>query len=102
MHVIFKYRQSLSICERCQYHYWYAVFEELNKLDSGSVLILVTDVPVPCLPVPCTVRYLVTNYLDIGCVPRRSFFEMLLYFAHDEREKEKLQEFTSSAGQVYL
>lgn len=56
--------------------------------------------PTPNLPRPCNVRYLVTNYLDIGCVPRRSFFEMLLYFAEDEREKEKLEEFTSSEGQV--
>jgi len=57
---------------------------------------------VPCLPKPCTVKYLVTNYLDISCVPRRSFFEMLLYFAEDEREKEKLQDFTSSEGQVSI
>lgn len=59
-----------------------------------------SDVSVPCLPQPCTIRYVVQNYFDINCVPRRSFFEMMRYFSADEREKEKLEEFISPEGQV--
>ena len=58
------------------------------------------DTSIPDIPQPCTVRFLVKNYLDINCVPRRSFFEMLLYFAYDELEREKLTDFCSSEGQV--
>jgi sulfite reductase alpha subunit-like flavoprotein len=61
-----------------------------------------TDASLPKLPEPCSIKYLVENYLDINGVPRRSFFEMLLYFADEEREKEKLEEFTSSEGQVIV
>lgn len=67
--------------------------------------------PLPCLagtslpallPQPCTIRYLVTHYLDISCVPRRSFFELLSYFSTNELEREKLQEFSSAQGQEEL
>lgn len=77
-------------------------FISYMKLDPDKEFILHQNDPevsVPRLPELCTVRYLVENYLDINCIPRRSFFEMLLYFAEDEREKEKLQDFTSSEGQ---
>ncbi|KAK7487379.1 hypothetical protein BaRGS_00021341 [Batillaria attramentaria] len=58
------------------------------------------DIPLPTtLPQPCTVEQLVREYLDIGSVPRRSFFEMLSYFAEDELEKEKLQEFCTPESQ---
>ncbi|NWR48887.1 NDOR1 oxidoreductase, partial [Regulus satrapa] len=56
----------------------------------------------PLLPQPCTIQYLVTHYLDISCVPRRSFFELLAYFSTDELEREKLQEFSSAQGQEEL
>lgn len=67
--------------------------------------------PLPCLadaslpallPQPCTIRHLVTHYLDISCVPRRSFFELLSYFSTNELEREKLQEFSSAQGQEEL
>ena len=61
---------------------------------------LFSDVAVPNIPQPCTVRYLVENYFDINSIPRRSFFEMLLYFSKDELEREKLIEFCSPEGQV--
>ncbi|ESO92772.1 hypothetical protein LOTGIDRAFT_216443 [Lottia gigantea] len=54
------------------------------------------------LPSPCTIRYLLTNYLDISGVPRRYFFKLLSYFSTDEREKEKLEELSSSEGQQDL
>lgn len=51
---------------------------------------------------PCTIRHLVTHYLDISCVPRRSFFELLSHFSTNELEREKLQEFSSAQGQEEL
>ncbi|KAM8934769.1 NADPH-dependent diflavin oxidoreductase 1 isoform 2-T2 [Pelodytes ibericus] len=59
--------------------------------------------PVPAqLPQPCTVRHLVERYLDICCVPRRSFFELLSHFSPDEQEREKLREFSCAGGQEEL
>ena len=68
-----------------------------------------TDVPLPPhIPNPCTTRWLVTHYLDINSVPRRSFFELLWYHAGGEPdsdaelEKEKLAEFCTAQGQEEL
>ncbi|KAM9327009.1 NADPH-dependent diflavin oxidoreductase 1 [Gastrophryne carolinensis] len=81
-------------------------FCSLLGLDPDSVFILEQqdqDAPLPrYLPRPCTVRHLVEKYLDIRCVPRRSFFQLLSYFSLEEQEKEKLQEFSSAAGQDEL
>ena len=61
------------------------------------------DIPVPLsLSSPCTVRHLVTHYLDIQSIPRRSFFELMSQFATDELEKEKLEEFCTPEGQEEL
>jgi len=61
------------------------------------------DVPLPTdLPLPCTIRYLATHYLDIQCVPRGYFFELLMNFTKSEIEKEKLAEFCSADGQVSI
>ncbi|KAJ2492443.1 NAPDH-dependent diflavin reductase [Coemansia sp. RSA 2050] len=46
-----------------------------------------------------TLRGLCTSYFDIMGVPRRSFFEMLSYFAPSPEERDKLREFSSAAGQ---
>ncbi|KAJ8379615.1 hypothetical protein SKAU_G00003930 [Synaphobranchus kaupii] len=54
------------------------------------------------LPQPCTLGYLLESFLDIGCVPRRSFFELLSCFATNELETEKLTEFCSAEGQDEL
>uniref|UniRef100_A0A8C6K2Q6 NADPH-dependent diflavin oxidoreductase 1 n=1 Tax=Melopsittacus undulatus TaxID=13146 RepID=A0A8C6K2Q6_MELUD len=54
------------------------------------------------LPQPCSIRHLVTHYLDISCVPRRSFFQLLSCFSTSELEREKLQEFSSAQGQEEL
>ncbi|XP_032993957.1 NADPH-dependent diflavin oxidoreductase 1 [Lacerta agilis] len=63
--------------------------------DEGAVLPLL-------LPQPCSVGYLVENYLDIASVPRRSFFELTAQLSPDEREQEKLREFASASGQEEL
>ncbi|XP_017690208.1 PREDICTED: NADPH-dependent diflavin oxidoreductase 1 isoform X1 [Lepidothrix coronata] len=81
-------------------------FCQLLRLDPDRHFVLKptepgTSLP-PLLPQPCTIRHLVTHYLDISCVPRRSFFELLSYFSTNELEREKLQEFSSAQGQEEL
>lgn len=49
-----------------------------------------------------TLRELATNALDICGVPKRSFFEMAKYFIQDSLEKERMEEFASTAGQVIM
>lgn len=61
------------------------------------------DTPLPVtLPLPCTCRYLVENYLDIYSIPRRYFWQLLGYFTDDDLEREKLREFITPAGQEDL
>ncbi|KAF6327729.1 NADPH dependent diflavin oxidoreductase 1 [Rhinolophus ferrumequinum] len=61
------------------------------------------DVPCPTrLPQPCSVRHLVSQYLDIVGVPRRSFFELLACLSPSELERDKLLELSSAAGQEEL
>ena len=43
---------------------------------------------------PLTLRKLLTNYLDIMSIPRRSFFSLIAHFAIDQYQKERLLEFT--------
>ncbi|KAH9072831.1 riboflavin synthase domain-like protein, partial [Lactarius deliciosus] len=50
------------------------------------------------LPRVSTLRSLFTSHLDINAVPKRSFFWFLKHFAADEREREKLGEFSSPDG----
>lgn len=52
------------------------------------------------IPQVTTLRELFTRYLDFNAVPRRSFFELLRWFATDEMEREKLDEFVSKDGAV--
>ncbi|XP_004593477.2 NADPH-dependent diflavin oxidoreductase 1 [Ochotona princeps] len=54
------------------------------------------------LPQPCSVRHLVSQYLDIASVPRRSFFELLACLSPHELEREKLMELASGPGQEEL
>ncbi|XP_023556050.1 NADPH-dependent diflavin oxidoreductase 1 isoform X2 [Octodon degus] len=56
----------------------------------------------PGLPQPCSVWHLVTQYLDIASVPRRSFFELLACLSPHELEREKLLELSSTTGQEAL
>lgn len=41
-----------------------------------------------------SLRYLLTNYLDITAIPRRSFFSMIAHFTSDAFHKDRLLEFT--------
>uniref|UniRef100_A0A8C3X116 NADPH-dependent diflavin oxidoreductase 1 n=1 Tax=Catagonus wagneri TaxID=51154 RepID=A0A8C3X116_9CETA len=81
-------------------------FCQLLGLDPDQHFTLQPQEPgVPCperLPQPCSVRHLVSRYLDISSVPRRSFFELLAYLSPHEREREKLLELSSAQGQEEL
>uniref|UniRef100_A0A671QA07 NADPH-dependent diflavin oxidoreductase 1 n=1 Tax=Sinocyclocheilus anshuiensis TaxID=1608454 RepID=A0A671QA07_9TELE len=83
-------------------------FCQLLKLERKSypfklcvALLPVAAVPAH-LPQPCSVRFLVEQFLDISAVPRRSFFEVLTTFATNELELDKLLEFSSAQGQDAL
>ena len=94
----------------CTYNAKKRIDEPLMSLLSCSAYIVIQPsllstppAPIPSqLPQPCTVRYLVENFLDIAAVPRRSFFEQLATFATNELELEKLTEFSSAQGQDEL
>ncbi|CAM5102495.1 unnamed protein product [Natator depressus] len=81
-------------------------FCQLLRLDPERCFVLKPSepgTPLPAhLPQPCTIQHLVACYLDISCVPRRSFFELLSWFSPNELEREKLQEFSSAQGQEEL
>ncbi|XP_063000895.1 NADPH-dependent diflavin oxidoreductase 1 isoform X2 [Elgaria multicarinata webbii] len=82
------------------------LFCDVLRLDPDMRFVLRSTepgIPLPALlPQPCTVRHLVSRYLDITCVPRRSFFELLSHFSLNDLEREKLQEFSSAQGQEEL
>uniref|UniRef100_A0A8C6Z1J3 FAD-binding FR-type domain-containing protein n=1 Tax=Nothoprocta perdicaria TaxID=30464 RepID=A0A8C6Z1J3_NOTPE len=81
-------------------------FCQLLRLDPDRHFVLKPSEPGTALPAllpqPCTIRHLVTHYLDICSVPRRSFFELLSSLSASELEREKLQEFSSAQGQEEL
>ncbi|XP_030362724.1 NADPH-dependent diflavin oxidoreductase 1 isoform X4 [Strigops habroptila] len=81
-------------------------FCQLLHLDPDRHFVLKPTEPGTALPAllpqPCSIRHLVTHYLDISCVPRRSFFQLLSCFSTSELEREKLQEFSSAQGQEEL
>ncbi|XP_017315977.2 NADPH-dependent diflavin oxidoreductase 1 [Ictalurus punctatus] len=82
-------------------------FCQLLRLNPDKYFVLTpTDnntAPVPVrLPQPCSIRFLVQEFLDIAAVPRRSFFELLTTFTDNELEREKLAEFSSAQGQNEL
>ncbi|XP_064630444.1 NADPH-dependent diflavin oxidoreductase 1-like [Lineus longissimus] len=82
-------------------------FLEMFNLHSEKMFLLKQNDPdyplPPNLPQPCSIQYLVESYLDINCIPRRYFFELLSHFAKDsELERFKLREFASAEGQQDL
>ncbi|KAJ5663374.1 hypothetical protein N7507_004105 [Penicillium longicatenatum] len=42
-----------------------------------------------------TLRTLLTDYLDLKAIPRRSFFSTIAHYTNDEMQKERLLEFTN-------
>uniref|UniRef100_A0A8C2LPA6 NADPH-dependent diflavin oxidoreductase 1 n=1 Tax=Cricetulus griseus TaxID=10029 RepID=A0A8C2LPA6_CRIGR len=81
-------------------------FCQLLCLDPNQFFVLKAREPgvpyPPGLPQPCTVWHLVSQYLDIASVPRRSFFELLACLSQHGLEREKLLEFSSARGQEEL
>ncbi|NXX44974.1 NDOR1 oxidoreductase, partial [Tricholaema leucomelas] len=81
-------------------------FCQLLRLDPDRLFVLEPTEPGTALPAllpqPCSVRHLVTHYLDICCVPRRSFFHLLACCSPSPLEREKLQELSSAQGQEEL
>jgi sulfite reductase alpha subunit-like flavoprotein len=51
-------------------------------------------------PMPCTALQLFSEHFDVLAVPNRFFFSLLSHFAVDERERERLQLFGSTAGRA--
>ncbi|KAJ6155638.1 hypothetical protein N7470_006204 [Penicillium chermesinum] len=53
--------------------------------------------PIPCLDSypNLTLRSLLTDYLDLKAIPRRSFFATISHYTTDELHKERLLEFTN-------
>lgn len=49
----------------------------------------------PCSSEIMTLRRLLTDYLDIHAIPRRSFFTMIAHFTDDNFQKSRLLEFTN-------
>ncbi|KZV65277.1 riboflavin synthase domain-like protein [Peniophora sp. CONT] len=48
------------------------------------------------LPAITTLRTILTKYVDVTAVPKRSFFAIVRNFTSDEREREKMDEFVST------
>ena len=49
-----------------------------------------------------SIDQIVSNFLDLHAVPKRTFFELLWKFSPNETEKEKLREFATTEGQEEL
>jgi sulfite reductase alpha subunit-like flavoprotein len=64
---------------------------------SGELASSYPPPPIPILPhgATLTLHSLLTNYLDIMSIPRRSFFSHLAHYTKDPFHVERLQEFTN-------
>src|SRR6266404_9354236 len=71
-----------------------------RSLESPHLLTIADQSLPDHLPRVSTLHALFTSHLDINAVPKRSFFQLLKHFAADEREREKLEEFSSPEGAV--
>ena len=84
----YEYNIYLRVC----LHFTVSVPDHLSTIEDQSLP--------DHLPQVSTLRALFTRNLDVNAVPKRSFFRVLKHFATDEREREKLEEFSSSGGAV--
>ncbi|KAI9676179.1 MAG: NAPDH-dependent diflavin reductase [Caeruleum heppii] len=80
---------------------WEDVADQPVKFSPTAGSIDVRNYPSPpvahLLPSPAlTIRDLLTQYLDITSIPRRSFFALIAHFTDDPMHKERLLEFTNS------
>lgn len=57
------------------------------------------EIPAPPIPhlesSPVTLRLLLTEYLDIRAIPRRSFFTSIAHYTNNDQHKDRLLEFTN-------
>ena len=49
------------------------------------------------LPKPCSLETLITEYMDIQSVPKRSFFDLLYRFSQSDLERQKLKDFAKKS-----
>ncbi|KAF2477411.1 NADPH dependent diflavin oxidoreductase-like protein 1 [Lindgomyces ingoldianus] len=78
--------------------HWEAIADTpLKFTPSSPSTSTASPLPIPNLPLGAavTLRTLLTNYLDIISIPRRSFFAQLSHFTSDEFHRERLLEFTN-------
>lgn len=78
---------------------WEPYADKLISFVPGGNLSQIPDPPPPQIPYlrshsPLTLRNLLTDYLDITAIPRRSFFSNISHFTDDPMHKERLLEFT--------
>uniref|UniRef100_UPI00358EAED3 NADPH-dependent diflavin oxidoreductase 1 isoform X2 n=1 Tax=Myxine glutinosa TaxID=7769 RepID=UPI00358EAED3 len=76
-------------------------FCSLLQLDPNKLFILeqnYEELPLPELPRPCSLHYLLEHVLDISRVPRRSFFQLLSRISCHTDEQERLMELSEPTG----
>uniref|UniRef100_A0A8C4Q4K1 NADPH-dependent diflavin oxidoreductase 1 n=1 Tax=Eptatretus burgeri TaxID=7764 RepID=A0A8C4Q4K1_EPTBU len=76
-------------------------FCSLLKLHPNKLFILeqnYEELPLPALPRPCSLHYLLEHVLDISRVPRRSFFQLLSRISCHTDERERLIELSEPTG----
>ena len=76
---------------------WTSVADQRMKIRSATAptdepAYISSDIPVTTI----TLRTLLSDYLDITAIPRRSFFSKIARFTSDEMHRERLLEFTES------
>ncbi|KAI9924480.1 hypothetical protein ASPWEDRAFT_125277 [Aspergillus wentii DTO 134E9] len=83
---------------------WEEQADQLVSLVPGESQRAIDDMPAPPISdlnsyPQCTLRALLTDYLDLRAIPRRSFFSAIAHYTNDEMHKERLLEFTNP---IYL
>lgn len=78
---------------------WEPYADKLIAFVPDPSLARMAEPPPPQIPYllshsPLTLRNLLTDYLDITAIPRRSFFSNISHFTDDPMHKERLVEFT--------
>jgi sulfite reductase alpha subunit-like flavoprotein len=75
---------------------WTSIADSPLQIQSHSL-----DQPLPSYltNTVTTLRTLFASVLDISCVPRKTFFELLVHFTSDDQEREKFEEFTSLSAE---
>lgn len=73
---------------------------EYFKLDPEEIISVVSeDTPSRPLVGPCSIRSLLTNFVDLYSIPRKKLIQALATYTEDEDEKQKLEILASSDDQ---